>query len=94
MMTTTRLSSKGQLVLPKSVRDARGWEGGTVFDVIDGGKNAVTLVKREADVSERNLTLAEFRKLVPKYDGPPVTDRMINEAVLAEAKRRWHAKGG
>jgi AbrB family looped-hinge helix DNA binding protein len=93
-MTTTRLSSKGQLVLPKSVRDARGWEGGTVFDVIDGGSNAVTLVKREPETAERKLTLEEFRKLVLKYDGPPITDVMINEAILAEAKRRWHAKGG
>ena len=93
-MTTTRLSSKGQLVLPKSVRDARGWEGGTVFDVIDGGKNAVTLVKREQDAEGRKMTLEEFRKLALKYDGPPVTDKMIKEAVLAEAKRRWHAKGG
>ncbi len=93
-MTTTRLSSKGQLVLPKSVRDARGWEGGTVFDVIDGGRNAVTLVKREQDAEGRKMTLEEFRKLALKYDGPPVTDKMIKEAVLAEAKRRWHAKGG
>jgi AbrB family looped-hinge helix DNA binding protein len=93
-MATTRLSSKGQLVLPKSVRDARGWEGGTVFDVIDGGRNAITLVKREPETAGRKMTLQELRKLALKYDGPPVTDKMINEAVLAEAKRRWHAKGG
>lgn len=93
-MTTTRLSSKGQLVLPKSVRDARGWKDGTVFDVIDGGKDAITLVKREAAAAERTMTLGELRKLIPKYSGPPVTDKMINQAVLEEAKRRWHAKGG
>jgi AbrB family looped-hinge helix DNA binding protein len=91
-MTTTRLSSKGQLVLPKSLRDAHGWKGGTVFDVIDGGKDAVTLVKREPEQLEQTMTLEEFRKLLPKYDGPAVTDDMIEEAVLAEAKRRWHAK--
>ena len=30
-METTRLSSKGQLVLPKSIRDADNWSEGTEF---------------------------------------------------------------
>ena len=32
-METTRLSSKGQIVLPKSVREARSWKPGTEFAV-------------------------------------------------------------
>ncbi len=32
-METTKLSSKGQIVLPKSVRDAQGWPPGTEFEV-------------------------------------------------------------
>jgi AbrB family looped-hinge helix DNA binding protein len=32
-MATTRLSSKGQVILPKSVRDARSWPPGTEFAV-------------------------------------------------------------
>ncbi len=32
-METTKLSSKGQVVLPKSVREARSWEPGTEFAV-------------------------------------------------------------
>jgi AbrB family looped-hinge helix DNA binding protein len=32
-METVKLSSKGQVVLPKWVRDARGWEPGTEFAV-------------------------------------------------------------
>ena len=32
-MDTTRLSSKGQLVLPKSIRDADDWREGTEFSV-------------------------------------------------------------
>jgi AbrB family looped-hinge helix DNA binding protein len=32
-MDTTRLSSKGQLVLPKAIRDADNWAEGTEFTV-------------------------------------------------------------
>ena len=32
-METTRLSTKGQIVLPKSVRDAHAWGPGTEFAV-------------------------------------------------------------
>ena len=32
-METTKLSSKGQIVLPKSVRDAHGWVPGTEFEI-------------------------------------------------------------
>jgi AbrB family looped-hinge helix DNA binding protein len=32
-METTKLSSKGQIVLPKSVREAHGWAAGTEFEV-------------------------------------------------------------
>jgi AbrB family looped-hinge helix DNA binding protein len=38
-MEKTRLSSKGQIILPKGVRDAKQWEAGTQFaveEVADG----------------------------------------------------------
>jgi AbrB family looped-hinge helix DNA binding protein len=45
-METTRLSSKGQVVLPKSVRDARGWREGTEF-VIETVADGVLLRTRK-----------------------------------------------
>jgi AbrB family looped-hinge helix DNA binding protein len=36
-METTRLSSKGQIILPKGVRDAHHWAPGTDFSVEDTG---------------------------------------------------------
>lgn len=32
-MEKTKLSSKGQVILPKSIRDSRHWESGTEFSV-------------------------------------------------------------
>jgi AbrB family looped-hinge helix DNA binding protein len=36
-MDTTRLSSKGQIILPKTVRDMHHWAPGTDFSVEDTG---------------------------------------------------------
>lgn len=33
-MATTRLSTKGQLILPKELRDRHGWEAGTVLELV------------------------------------------------------------
>ena len=41
-METTKLSSKGQVVLPKSVRDAHGWGPGTEF-VIESTPDGIRL---------------------------------------------------
>ena len=36
-METTRLSTKGQVILPKSIRDSRAWRPGTEFEVEETG---------------------------------------------------------
>ncbi len=41
-METTKLSSKGQVVLPKSVRDEHGWAPGTEF-VVESTPDGVRL---------------------------------------------------
>lgn len=40
-METVALSSKGQFVLPKSIRDLHHWDAGTRFMVIDRGSEVV-----------------------------------------------------
>ena len=41
-MDTTRLSERGQIVIPKRVRTAHGWEAGLEFIVEDAG-DSITL---------------------------------------------------
>ncbi|MEQ1639533.1 MAG: AbrB/MazE/SpoVT family DNA-binding domain-containing protein [Novosphingobium sp.] len=48
MTMQTRLSAKGQVVIPKDVRDRLGLTEGTVFDVIDRGNEVV--LKRQTRV--------------------------------------------
>jgi AbrB family looped-hinge helix DNA binding protein len=90
-MARTRMSSKGQIVLPKAVRDAHGFGEGTEFEVIDGGKEIV-LKPVEKAAAGRKLTVEEFLAMRPVYHGPPITDEMIEQAILDEAARRWNEK--
>lgn len=34
-METTRLSSKGQIIIPQAIREAHKWQSGLEFDVVD-----------------------------------------------------------
>lgn len=36
-METTRLSTKGQIILPKAIRESRDWRPGTAFTVEETG---------------------------------------------------------
>ena len=36
-MATTKLSSKGQIIIPKALREAYNWQAGLEFAVIDTG---------------------------------------------------------
>ncbi|MBZ5724206.1 MAG: AbrB/MazE/SpoVT family DNA-binding domain-containing protein [Acidobacteriia bacterium] len=40
-METTRLSTKGQIILPKSIRDSRAWAPGTEFTIEESGDGIV-----------------------------------------------------
>ena len=105
MTMTTKVSETGSVQIPKAIRDAQGLSAGTELEVIerDGeivlrGRMAATLAKAEAEARRKALyppiTVEEFLERLPKYDGPPVTLEMMDEAVMNEARRRWHEKGG
>jgi len=83
-METTRLSSKGQIIIPKAVRDARGWTPGTNF-VVEETKDGLLL--RPA----RPFPETEMKDVVGilKWRGRPKSIEQMDAAVLAEAKRRW-----
>ncbi len=76
----TRLSAKGQIVIPKDVRDRLRWEQGQALEVIETSDGV--LLKRPP--AKKTLTvdqaLAKIRAIV-KYDGPPVTIEEMNETI-------------
>jgi AbrB family looped-hinge helix DNA binding protein len=44
-MTEARLSTRGRVVIPKSVRDRRGLATGTVLEIVDGGEGVLLRLK-------------------------------------------------
>jgi AbrB family looped-hinge helix DNA binding protein len=79
----TRLSSKGQVIIPKQVRERHGWGVGVELEVEDQGDG----VMLRAVQPFARTTIDEVRGCL-KYTGPRVTLEQMDKAVLAEARKR------
>jgi AbrB family looped-hinge helix DNA binding protein len=79
----TRVSSKGQVIIPKQVRERHGWAAGMELEVEDRGDAVVLRPAR----SFARTTIDEVRGCL-KYTGPRVTIEQMDKAVLAEARKR------
>jgi AbrB family looped-hinge helix DNA binding protein len=83
---TTTVSTKGQVILPKSIRDQRHWDAGTRL-IVENTQDGVLL--RAASVFEPTRPEDVFASL--PYHGTPKTLDEMDAGIAAEAKRR-HAR--
>ena len=81
-MNTTRLSSKGQVILPKALRDARGWRPGVEFEIEEVAEG---LLLKPLSPFPRT-TIEDVRGCI-SYSGPRLSIEEMDQAVLEEAKR-------
>ena len=91
MNARVKISSKGQLVLPKAVRDAYGLDAGSEVEVEIAGN--VILLRPRSKKARKSYTLDEVAGFL-KYEGPPVTLKDMERAIDEEAKRKWNAERG
>ena len=89
MNAETKMSAKGQVVIPKQLRDQLDWVTGTELEIEESADGVLLRAKRDP---RRRISLEEFEKRRPKYDGPVVSVEEMNQAVLEEAARRWREK--
>jgi AbrB family looped-hinge helix DNA binding protein len=77
MNAFTKLSAKGQVVVPKATRDRLGWSAGLDLEVVETG-NAVTLRPRRSKTGlSVEQAVASFRRLY-RHEGPPVPLEKLN----------------
>lgn len=81
---TTTVSTKGQVILPKVIRDQRRWPAGTSLVVRDTPEGV--LLTREPLFPPTRL---EDVVGMLKYDGPPVTIEEMEEAVSEHFRSRY-----
>ncbi len=86
-MGTTRVSSKGQVIIPKMIREARRWAAGTELEVRDTPEGV--LLKRFATDAKTPLKpgLAAIRARIG-HRGAGKTIEEMDAAILREAVRR------
>ena len=80
---TVRLSTKGQLILPKAIRQRRHWDAGTRLLIED---TAEGVLLKAAAMFEAKRSDEVFGSL--KVCGPPKTLEQMDAGVIAEARRR------
>ncbi len=87
-MATVRLSSKGQIVIPKSVRQQHGWPPGQEFVVeeADGG----VLLRPQPRFAP--TTVEEVFASLP-CEGPPLSVEAMDAAVRDAVRAEWVPSG-
>lgn len=83
-MDTTKLSAKGQVVLPKGVRDAYGWNQGVEF-VVEPTSDGVLLRPKAKRKSSR---VAELAGMLKRKGGKRVSLRTMTNAIKSEVLAR------
>ncbi len=71
MTAQTRLSAKGQVVIPKDVRDRLGLTEGAVLDVIETGDGVILRKPPAEGKISATEAVKRLRKII-KWEGPPM----------------------
>ncbi len=75
-METTRLSSKGQVIIPKTIRDTHNWLAGQELIAIDTGDGVLLKPKQPFPETKLEDVAGHLQ-----YEGKPKTVDEMNDAI-------------
>jgi AbrB family looped-hinge helix DNA binding protein len=84
---TTVLSTKGQVILPKAIRDSRGWSAGERLEVVDTEEGVLLRPSPQFEATSLDRVFGSLER-----ERAPLTIEAMDAAVLTAA-RRDHAGG-
>ena len=82
-MGIARLSTKGQIILPKAVRESHNWTPGTDFTVEDVDGGVLLRPVKRGKVTQLSDVVGCL-----KYDGPRLTLKDMDAAISGEIQAR------
>ncbi len=83
MVATTTMSTKGQLIIPKAIRDRHGWGPGAELEVHDQGD--VVVIQRARNLP---LTTLDAVRGCLRHDGPALSLEDMELAVERAAREQ------
>jgi len=78
MTAHTKISSRGQVVIPKLIRDVLKLKTGEALEVRLQGRQ---IVLEAPEAPRERISFEEFRRRVPKHEGKALTIEEMNAAV-------------
>lgn len=91
MTEHTKVTAAGEVIVPRRVLEARGWAPGMELEVDETPQGVIIRPARAGAPTER-ISYEEFRRRVPKYEGPTVTLEEMDRAIDQAMAERWKAK--
>jgi AbrB family looped-hinge helix DNA binding protein len=88
MKTETHLTSKGQVVIPKPVRDRMRWKAGTRLQVEATDDGAVVL-RLEGRAGNIDALINQVSGCLKGYEGDPIAELEADHRTEIEADERW-----
>ncbi len=84
----SHVSSKGQVVIPKTLRDAKGIVAGSEVEFMEHPDGVLMRLPQVA----KRYSIEDLSKILPRYEGPPITDALMRERLEQGMRERWARK--